>query len=305
MTFKRFSELNRKDAIDILCERYANNLIVTSAILDACAKNDWCYRVSSDLFPLLTYDVAKITYDDLPNREHLDKLFDICAKKISCHAIRVSCHPDQFNVLASENKHAVERTIVELNHHGWLMSKLGTSFSHQSPINIHVNASKGDASEIAKRFIDNFERLSDDVKTRLVVENEDKGLWNVTKMIAVLYKITNLPITFDYLHHKCNNDGMSEEVAFNLCYESWRSNIPLFHYSESLPAQKNLRKHADVPTCVPKTYGKIVDIDYEFKHKDAALMKAKDLSRNVDIESADFVKFDSNKLVDNVITSDC
>lgn len=273
MTYKRFCELSRESAIETLVDRYINNLCVLQKILLECVSQGWCYRANTDLFPLLTLQSAGIRWEDLPKRKVLDRLFDECAKIVVDNDLRISCHPDQFNVLASENQDAVERTIIELNHHGWVMDRLGAKKSYDSPINIHINAGKGDVEVLIARFMSNFARLSDSVKCRLVVENEDKGIWNVTNILR-FHSSTKIPITFDFLHHACNNDGMTEQEAFGLCAGTWGQYVPLFHYCESLPEQNNPRKHADYPTSVPSTYGLRVDLDYEFKMKDKALRRA-------------------------------
>lgn len=273
MTFKRFSELGRDFALPVLADRYLNNIKVLREILLDCAKNGWCYRANTDIFPLMTLDAANLKWHDLPNVKILDRYLDECAKIVIDNNLRISCHPDQFNVLASENADAVDRTINELNHHGWVMTRLGASKNYDSPINIHINACKGDVSDLIARFKTNFARLSDEVTTRLVVENEDKGVWNVSNILR-FHDATRIPITFDYLHHACNNDGMTEEEAFGLCALTWHGHTPLFHYCESLPNQENPRKHADYPTVVPNTYNTRVDLDYEFKMKDKALRRS-------------------------------
>jgi UV DNA damage endonuclease len=280
MTWKSFSSFPREKAIEILSQRVENNLLVVESVIQLCAENNWTYRVSSDIIPLLTYKKAELTWDQFPNRDRLDAIFKRCDILAAKHKVRLSCHPDQFNVLASENLQAVQQTIVELNHHGWFMTKLGASFDHSSPINIHINCSNGIPERIADRFIENFEKLEKDARCRLVIENEDKGIWNVPTMIKAFDRL-GIPFTFDYLHHKCNNGGIPESEAFEVCYNTWKVQSPLFHYSESLPDQKNPRKHADIPTSLPNPYGKSVDIDFEFKQKDMALLVASNLLKGL------------------------
>ena len=60
MTWARFSKLPREEAVAIVSQRTLNNLRVTRKILEQCADRGWGYRVSSALFPLLTYDVADV-----------------------------------------------------------------------------------------------------------------------------------------------------------------------------------------------------------------------------------------------------
>lgn len=276
MTWKRFSSL--PNPVPELCKRYANNLNVIWHIMSKCINNEWTYRVSSDILPLMTHPNSNLSWENLPNSIELNGLFERCAIKAKLYDLRLSCHPDQFNVLASENKKAVDQTIIELNHHGWFMTKLGASLSYDSPINIHLNGSKGDPKDIAKRFQEGLNRLGNDAKSRLVVEVEDKGIWNTRNLVDYIYNLTGIPITFDYLHHRCNSGGLTEKEAFKLCAQTWGKHRPLFHFCESLPGQNNPRKHAEYPTYLPDTYGYNVDLDFEFKGKDFALKKAHQLN---------------------------
>ena len=267
MTWHRFSQLPREEAIATVSARSLNNLRVTYKILEQCAQEGWGYRVSSKLFPLLTYDVAELKLEDYPDYIDIQAAFADCAFLIKEKGIRISCHPDQFNVLASLGKVQVEKTIKELNHHGWLMDMLGAHRDYRCPINIHINNTKGEPEEIAKRFTDNLAKCHESVRSRLVVENEDKGIWT-PKLLAEHFQI---PITYDNLHHKCLPDGLTEYQAFKLCYSTWLRKgyfKPLFHYSESHPDKTNPRSHADAPTCVPSDHGISLSVDYEIELKD-------------------------------------
>ena len=273
MTWHRFSQLDRDEAISIVSQRTLNNLRVTRKIIEQCYFNGWGYRVSSNLFPLLTYDVAELKLEDYPDYADIMATLTDCAYIIKSKNVRVSCHPDQFNVLASEGKHNVAKTIKELNHHGWLMDMLGAPRDYRAPINIHVNNTKGDPADIAARFMANLAECDKSVQSRLVVENEDKGIWT-PKLLAEHF---NIPITYDNLHHKCLPDGLSAEAAFKLCYRTWHRTgyfKPLFHYSESHPDKPNPRSHADMPVSKPNDYGMSFPVDYdiELKSKDDAIL---------------------------------
>ena len=273
MTWHRFSQLDRDEAISIVSERTLNNLRVTRKIIEQCHFSGWGYRVSSNLFPLLTYNVAELKLEDYPDYADIMATLADCAYIIKSKGVRVSCHPDQFNVLASEGKHNVAKTIKELNHHGWLMDMLGAPRDYRAPINIHVNNTKGDPADIAARFMANLAKCDESVQSRLVVENEDKGIWT-PKLLAEHF---NIPITYDNLHHKCLPDGLTAEAAFKLCYRTWHRTgyfKPLFHYSESHPDKSNPRSHADMPTSKPDDYGMSFPVDYdiELKSKDDAIL---------------------------------
>ena len=275
MTWHRFSQLDRTEAIATVSARTLNNIRVTRKTLLHCGTHGWGYRVSSNLFPLLTYDVAQLKLEDYPDYNDIMATLADCASVVNDYDIRVSCHPDQFNVLASTGQAQVDKTIVELNHHGWLMDRLtdmvGCHRDYRCPINIHVNNTKGDPADIAARFMSNLAKCDDSVQSRLVVENEDKGIWTP----SLLAKHFDLPITYDNLHHKCLPDGLTQEQAYRLCYNTWMRTgyyKPLFHYSESHPDKTNPRSHADMPTAKPfSSFDMPVDYDIELKHKDYAI----------------------------------
>ena len=271
MTWHRFSQLDRDEAVATVSARTLNNIRVTHKILTQCAANGWAYRVSSNLFPLLTYNVANLKLADYPDYIDIMAALADCASVVRDKGVRISCHPDQFNVLASVGKPQVDKTIKELNHHGWLMDHLGGRRDYRCPINIHVNNTKGEPSEIAARFMSNLAKCDESVRSRLVVENEDKGIWT-PKLLSEHF---DLPITYDNLHHKCLPDGLSHAQAFSLCYKSWMRGgyfKPLFHYSESHPDKTNPRSHADMPSERPyETFSMPVDYDIELKSKDVAI----------------------------------
>ena len=76
MTYKRFSSLPRDESLSILGDRILNNLITTNKTIQFCAENNYTYRVSSDIFPLVTYDEANVSLEDLPNHDDIQDEFD-------------------------------------------------------------------------------------------------------------------------------------------------------------------------------------------------------------------------------------
>ena len=277
MTYKRFASLPRNEALSILGERIENNLLVTAKTIQFCTDNNYVYRVSSDIFPLITYDAANVRLEDLPNYEDIQDAFDIIRNIIATTQTRVSCHPSEFNVLASSNTKAVDKTIIELNFYSWFFDRIGLPANYNNPMNIHIHNKNGTHSEIIDRFMQNFNRLDPNCRSRLVIENDDKvNCWNVRELIEHFNPATNIPITFDYLHHKCNPCDMSEQEALESCYLTWKEHRPIFHYSESAPGN-NPRKHADYAILPFDTYGLDFDVDMELKMKDLAIANHEEL----------------------------
>lgn len=275
MTFKRFSSLPRDEALSILGDRILNNLEVTNEIIKYCSEMNYVYRVSSDIFPLITYDEANVGLEDLPNHDLIQDEFDNIAQTISETGVRVSCHPSEFNSLASLSDKVVEKTITELNFYSSFFDRIDLPADHRSPMNLHVHNNNGNREEIAHRFYQNFKKLDDNCQARLTIENDDKlNCWSVKELIDVFHPITRIPICFDYLHHKCHPDNLSEHDAINMCWETWQTK-PLFHYSESREGN-NPRAHADYAINPINTYGLEFDLDFELKAKDKAIQQHKE-----------------------------
>jgi UV DNA damage endonuclease len=271
MTYKRFSSLDRAEALNKLGDVILNNLLVTEKAVEYCGVHNHNYRLSSNIFPLMTYNKARIIFEDFPQVDEIVEGFDKVKRARERYNVRLSSHPDQFNVLASDNDDAIARTISELDFQGWFMTRIGCPLDYGSPINIHVNRSLGGGNHFIVRdlFYKNFHRLSDNVKKRLVLENDDKSAgWTVKALYDYFYHDGDTPITFDYLHHKCHNLGTPEEESFAMAVQSWQGYTPLFHYSESIPGDKNPRKHADYVQALPNTYNTTIDLDFEFKMKE-------------------------------------
>ena len=267
MTWKRFNQLRDDhgvgDTLYELGQRWLNNVHVTRLCIEHCRENGWGYRVSSALFPCLTHPDFEYTIKDVIQYDDIMEEFGDIRYYNAQGRVRLSTHPDQFNVLASENQVAVDKTIRELNHHGWVMDMLGCERSYYNPINIHVNNTKGELYDIAERFMTNLARCNESVTSRLVVENEDKGCWTVGNLLHYF----DLPVTFDNLHHKCNPSGKFQPME--TCAYTWGKFKPLYHYSESHPEKTNPRAHADMPTDCPASDA--YDWDIELKSKDAAI----------------------------------
>ena len=281
MTYKRFSSLPRAEALAILGDRILNNLATTRKTIEFCGENNYVYRVSSDIFPLITYDEANVNLEDLPNYDEIQEEFDAISQTISNSRVRVSSHPSEFNVLASHNDKAVEKTITELNFYSSFFDRIGLEANYTNPMNMHIHNKNGTYNEIVDRFKRNFDRLDDNCKARLVIENDDKlNCWSVLELITHFHAKTNIPITFDYLHHKCHPDRLDEETAIKACHDTWHGHKPLFHYSESKPGN-NPRAHADYAENVFDAYGLSFDIDMELKMKDYAIEKHAEICKGV------------------------
>jgi UV DNA damage endonuclease len=161
------------------------------------------------------------------------------------------------------------------------MDLIGLPRTPYAAINVHVNTTAPNKEAAMERFCDNFALLDDSVKSRLVVENDDKESLYTVKDLMYLYEKAGIPIVFDYHHHKCQKDPMTEEQALKLAVSTWSKDIiPVVHYSESKALHENNSKikpqaHSDYFTGFPNLYELDLDIMLECKMKELALLEIK------------------------------
>ena len=273
MTKTRFLALERKSAERIVADRTLNNVFVTRKTLEYCALNKWNYRISSGMMPLETLPEANLSIETTYNYTTIKQEFDLCNTVIKKNKIRCSTHPDQFVVPASANLSVVKKSIIELEAHGKMMDAMGLPQTYEAPINIHMNCYKGDINDIALRFINVYNNLPINVKSRLVLELEDKpNSWGLIKLYDLIYQKTGIPITYDSHHFRLNNpENISPEKAILMCMETWGKYKPLFHYSNGKTGPTD-RAHSDyVYTLHKELFENDVDVEFEFKAKDYAL----------------------------------
>ena len=193
------------------------------------------------------------------------------------NGIRITSHPGPFVVLTSPKENVVDAAIKDLELHGKIFDLLGLSQTPYNKINIHCNGVYGDKLSAMDRFCENYLRLSDSVKNRLTVENDDKASMYNVKDLMYIHNRINIPIVFDYHHHLFNTGDLSEEEALKLAITTWGDITPVVHYSESkaLHEENNKLKpqaHSDYIKSLPNTYGLDVDIMVEAKAKELAIL---------------------------------
>ena len=233
------------------------------------------FRMSSDIFPW----ASEYKWEDLPDIKMIKVWLENAGLMAEEYGQRLTSHPGPFNVLVSPNPSVVENTITDLSIHGDIMDFIGLSRTPYNKINIHCNGVYGDKESAMNRFCKNFERLPENVQTRLVVENDDKAsMYSVKDLYEGIHKRIGIPITFDYHHYKFNTGGQTEQEALEMAMSTWPDGIvPAVHYSESkaehqLDESIRPQAHSDIINDLPNTYGKEVDVMVEAKSKELSIL---------------------------------
>ncbi len=192
--------------------------------------------------------------------------------------MRITCHPGPFVVLTSPKDSVVDNAISDLEMHAKIFDMMGLSKTPYNKINIHCNGVYGDKITAMDRFCENFNRLSDSVRKRLTVENDDKASMYSVKDLMYIHKKIGIPIVFDYHHHQFCTGDLTEREALELAVSTWPKGItPTIHYSESKALHENDNKqkpqaHSEYINALPDTYGIEVDCMVEAKAKELAIL---------------------------------
>ncbi len=232
------------------------------------------YRMSSDMVPWMSeYEIT-----DLPDYEKIRDILTRCGEKVGNSGLRLTFHPGPFNVLATNTYGVLTKTIKELRQHAEIMDLLNLPVTPFAKINIHVGGAFGDKVSALARFAESYVGLPDNTRKRLSVENDDKVNMFSVQDLLWLHQQTKIPVAFDYFHHEFCTGGLSEQEALLAAISTWPQGItPVVHFSSSK------RKYED-PSALPtahadyiydhvKTYNRHIDIMFEAKAKEAAVMK--------------------------------
>ena len=250
---------------------------------------------SQDIIKILKWNVEngiyffRLSSAIVPWGDHLDlttlkdyKQIKAALKEAGDYAkangIRVNSHPGPFVVLTSPKKTVVKNAIADLELHGKIFDMMGLDKTPYNNINIHCNGVYGDKKSAMDRFCDNFGKLSESVKKRLTIENDDKATMYSVKDLMYIHNKIGIPIVFDYHHHQFCTGDLSEEEALKLAATTWPTGITQeIHYSESKALHENNSKlkpqaHSDYINTLPNTYGLNLDIMVESKAKELAIL---------------------------------
>jgi UV DNA damage endonuclease len=190
------------------------------------------FRLGSELFPRWNhYELA-----DLPNIDEIAKHLRAAGDYAKAHGHRITTHPGPFHILGSPDARVVDNSLVSLERHAELFDLMGFAPSFENKINIHIGSTYGDKNSTIERWLKNYDRLSDSVKQRLVIENDDKAsMYSVRDLYERVHSQIDIPITFDYWHHTFNTGDLSEEEAFFMARSTWQKHnvTQCTHYSES------------------------------------------------------------------------
>ena len=236
-------------------------------------------RLSSEMFPFASH--PEYGYKLAPfAAEALAEAGKVAAKLEH----RLTTHPGQFTQLGSPRKQVIDNALRDLDYHAELLDllKLPPQQDRDAVMILHLGGVFGDKPATLDRFRENYAKLPENVKKRLVLENDDV-CYSVHDLLPLCEEL-NIPFVLDFHHHNIVFDpeqireGTKDIMdLFPRILATWsRKGItPKMHYSEPTPAAitgRQRRKHsarvATLPPCPPD-----MDLMIEAKDKEQAVFE--------------------------------
>jgi len=184
-------------------------------------------RISSDILPAYTESSWSYFWRRSDVMEYCARNFITIGDLARLHNVRLSFHPGQFTVLASDNPDIVDRSIEEFEYHTDMARWMGYGRTFQDfKINVHISGRQGPEG-IRKAL----KRLSPEARNMLTIENEEisYGLDDCLELADVV------PIVLDIHHHWCKTGEYLSpmDTRVDRVVQSWRGVRPTMHYSVS------------------------------------------------------------------------
>ena len=280
ITYATYSKLKDEKAKGVRLDRVSRlNIENTLRILKYNrAMGIEVYRLTSKLIPLATHCELEGWKYSIQFSEELKQLGDY----IKENDFRISAHPDHFTILNPVKQEVLKASINDLDYHVKLYEAMGLE-DYKYKLVLHVGGLYGDKHSSIERFKENFDKLPDRIKKRIIIENDDKSYTAVD--VLQLCKDLGTPMVLDVHHHSCVNNGESLIELLPDIYKTWDGEQlpPKIHFS-SPKSQKEFRSHADFIEYsdfieflnIVKAFNRDIDIMLEAKMKDKALLDLSD-----------------------------
>jgi UV DNA damage repair endonuclease len=225
--------LNRQSkqvAEDKLWELVKGNIESTRKLVERVGNLDEhlrMVRLSSDILPVYTHTDWSYFYQLPDVRAYLEQAFSRVGDRARSKDVRLSMHPGQFVVLASDSQDIVNRSIEEFEYHVDMARWMGYGRVFQDfKINVHIAGRCG-----GEGIRQALKRLTPEARNCITIENEEMkhGLDDCLAISDVV------PIVLD-LHHNWVREGeyiLESDARVQKVIDSWRGVRPTCHFSVS------------------------------------------------------------------------
>ena len=184
-------------------------------------------RLGSDQLPAYTEPSWSYFWRRPDVMDYCSRVFSNIGDIARANNVRLSFHPGQFCVLASETPDIVNRSIEEFEYHADMVRWMGYGKSFQDfKINVHIAGRLGPAG-----IRQAYKRLSVEARNCLTIENDEIS-WGIEDSLEL---VDTCALVLDIHHHWIktgeyieNTDDRIKKIS-----DSWRGVRPVIHYSLS------------------------------------------------------------------------
>lgn len=268
----------RKEGNEKLKEITIENIKMILKTLKWNVENDiYFFRITSNVIPLGTH---KEFNWDWENDDEVMCLFEEVKRFRDQNNIRISCHPGQYTVLNATNENIFQNAVADLEIHDKIMNLIGGT-----DMIIHTGGAYGDKEKSKIRFAEKYCSLSDSIKKKLRLENDDKT-FNVQDVLDI-HNLCKIPIVLDIHHNNCNPSEFRIEELIGYVMKSWDGyGIPKTHISSGKTSKIDTAHHdyvfkEDYDSFLSLLSGYDVDIMFESKSKENSILKLRECSLQV------------------------
>jgi UV DNA damage repair endonuclease len=221
---------NRAQVEEKIIEVAKKNILNTHALIKKVAELPpelRMLRITSDMLSFYTHDDYTDFWQSQNTQDSLSRWFSPLGNTARNNDVRLSFHPDQFVVLASDREDVVDKSIIEFEYHCDMARWMGYGKQFQDmKINVHISGRKG-----PQGIRDVYGRLSPEARNTITLENEE-----YTHGLSDCLSLSDLVPTVLDIHHNWIREGEyidPNSDIVKMVIDSWRGIRPTLHYSVS------------------------------------------------------------------------
>lgn len=268
----------REKGLDNLKEKILENLRDILKMMDWNEMNGIkVFRLSSGIFPHKSNQKATdYTYDFAIG---LLKQIGIKSKEYNQ---RLTFHPGQYNCIGSPTESVIKSTTIDLGYHAEVLDLM--ELGQDSVMVIHGGGTYKDKSATIDRWCNNYLKMPEHIRRRLVLENCEKS-FSIIDCLIISDRV-GVPVVFDTHHYECYKILHPEEKFEPAGYyiphilETWkrRGIKPKFHVSEQGSGKCGhhsdyIKEIPDYLMEIPEKYSTYIDIMIEAKMKEQSIFR--------------------------------
>ena len=229
-TTRKFLNENQNKADDKLWYVIKHNMDYIQNMVEFLGKQPHqlrMVRLGSDILPLYTEDTWGSWFKSQEVQQFTEQRLATIgarARELDC---RLSMHPGQFTVLASDTPDIVNNSIKEMEYHTDIARMMGYGSQWQDfKINVHISGRLGPDGIKAV-----LPRLSSECRNCMTIEN-DEMKWGLEDSLELE---NDVALVLDIHHHFIRSGEyiQTTDDRFKRVVDSWRGQRPVIHYSVS------------------------------------------------------------------------